>query len=92
MEVSEDDAEAAAAAAAALKAEHDALLTMYQRNRSMLEPWLSVSATAYAILIFVTLLGNTLVIWAVLRRKELWNPRNIFIWYLAVSGICESSV
>ena len=33
----------------------------------------------------------SLVIWAVARRKELWNPRNIFILNLAISDICECS-
>ena len=65
------------------------LLTMFERNRSLLEPWLSVSAVAYAALISVTFAGNTLVLWAVLRRRELWNPRNIFIVNLAVSDICK---
>ena len=49
----------------------------------------TLSAIAYSILILITFLGNSLVIWAVARRKELWNPRNIFILNLAISDICK---
>ena len=62
---------------------------MYWANRSLSEPWFTLSAVAYSILILITFLGNSLVIWAVARRKELWNPRNIFILNLAVSDICK---
>ena len=65
------------------------LVLMYWANRSLSEPWFTLSAVAYSILILVTFLGNSLVIWAVARRKELWNPRNIFILNLAVSDICK---
>ena len=62
---------------------------MYWANRSLSEPWFTASAVAYSLLILVTFLGNSLVIWAVARRKELWSPRNIFILNLAVSDICK---
>ena len=65
---------------------------MYWANRSLSEPWFTASAVAYSLLILVTFLGNSLVIWAVARRKELWSPRNIFILNLAVSDICKCSL
>ena len=65
------------------------LVLMYWANRSLSEPWFTASAVAYSLLILVTFLGNSLVIWAVARRKELWSPRNIFILNLAVSDICK---
>ncbi len=65
------------------------LVLMYEQNRSLSEPWFTVSAIAYSLLILITFLGNSLVIWAVARRKELWNPRNIFILNLAISDIRE---
>ena len=65
------------------------LLEMYELNRSLHQPWYLLSASLYALLILLTFLGNTLVIWTVVRRKELWTARNIFILNLAISDISE---
>ena len=46
----------------------------------------------YILIFLAGILGNSLVIWAVARRKELWSPRNIFILNLAVSDICKCSL
>ena len=65
------------------------LIYQYSLNRAIHEPWYSLFAAAYGVLIFLTFVGNTFVIWAVVRRKEMWTARNIFILNLAVADICK---
>lgn len=65
------------------------LLNMYRLNRSIHDPWYSVFVITYVIVIAIAFVSNSLAIWSVFRRKEIWTPRNIFILKLAVADLCK---
>lgn len=67
--------------------EERSFLLLYELNRSLHQPWFGLFVSMYVGLISATLLGNTLVIWTVYKRKELWITRNILILGLALSDL-----
>ncbi len=48
--------------------------------------WYQSGRTVPLTLVFLTVLGNSVVILTVLIRKNIQTTRNIFIFYLAISG------
>ena len=56
-------------------------------NRVLHDPAFSSIIAAYTIMLTVAICGNTIVIIAVVRSKEMRTARNIFIFNLALSDL-----
>ena len=65
------------------------LYMLYDLNHSLHEPWFSLFSWLYGMLIVVTLVGNSLVVFVVGRNRDMWNARNMLILNLAVSDISK---
>ena len=70
---------------------HRDLFLLYEQNHSIHQPWFTLFSLAYGILILLTFAGNSLVVFAVVRKKEMWSARNILILNLALSGLSKAA-
>ena len=67
------------------------LRLLYEQNRNLPQPWYALCITFYAILVAIAVLGNSLVLIALIRSKELRkSSRNILIGLLATSDLLLS--
>ena len=67
------------------------LKELYEKNRTLSQPWYSVCILAYAILVVFAVSGNCLVLVALARSRELRkSARNILIGLLATSDLLLS--
>eukprot|EP00094_Tigriopus_californicus_P006678 TCALIF_06430-PA protein Name:"Similar to NPFR Neuropeptide F receptor (Drosophila melanogaster)" AED:0.14 eAED:0.17 QI:0/0.4/0.33/0.83/1/1/6/0/394 len=71
-----------------LNAEQWDLLELYRLNRSIHQPWFSIYSWAYISVITLTFVSNTLFFCSMIRRRDSWTPRNVFILNLAVADLC----
>ena len=69
----------------------DRLKRLYQQNRNIHQPWYGICIFFYTILVLIAILGNSLVLIALGRSKELKkSARNILIGLLASSDLLLS--
>ena len=71
--------------------ECDGLECLYKQNRNIHQPWYAICIFFYSILVVIAILGNSLVLIALGRSKELKkSARNILIGLLASSDLLLS--
>ena len=69
----------------------DGLQILYEQNRNIHQPWYGICIFFYSILVVIAILGNSLVLIALGRSKELKkSARNILIGLLASSDLLLS--
>jgi len=67
------------------------LKNLYEQNRTLSQPWYSLCIAFYAILVVIAVSGNSLVLIAMVRSRELRkSARNILIGILATSDLLLS--
>ena len=67
------------------------LRNQYEQNRMLRQPWYSVCIAFYAIMVVIAISGNSLVLIAMARSRELRkSARNILIALLATSDLLLS--
>lgn len=72
-----------------LNAEQWDLLELYRLNRSIHQPWYSIYLWAYISVITLTFVSNSLFFCSMIRRRDSWTPRNVFILNLAIADLCK---
>ena len=67
------------------------LKSLYEQNRNLPQPWYSICILSYTILVCIAVMGNSLVLIALGRSRELRkSSRNILIGLLATSDLLLS--